>query len=55
MVYKKIFDAQLEGDLQHYDIAQILFKSLRHKYVYDQDDRMAWYEFVLDGEPCKPG
>ncbi len=55
VIYKKIYDPQIEGDLQHYDIAQILFKSLRHKYVFDPDEKGIWYEFIIDGEPCRKG
>jgi hypothetical protein len=52
VVYKKVYDMQLEGNLQHYDIAQILFKSLKHKYVYDSN---LWYEFIIEGDPLREG
>lgn len=48
MVYRKIFDRQVEGSLQHYDIAQILSKSLKHKYAFDIDNGGIWYEFILE-------
>lgn len=55
IIYKKIYDPQVEGNLQHYDIAEILFKSLHHKYAYDAEAGGVWYEFVIDGEPQKNG
>lgn len=54
-LYKKVYDMQLEGWLQHYDIAKILFKSLRHKYVYDVSGGGSWYEFIIDEDPKQPG
>lgn len=55
MVYGKIFDRQIEGSLQHYDVGQILFKSLRHKYAYDISNGGAWYEFILEEDPQSQG
>lgn len=55
IVYKKVYDTQLEGSLQHYDIAQILFKSLRHKFIYDDYEGGTWYEFILKEDMQKPG
>ena len=55
MVYKKIYDVQLEGSLQHYDIAKILHKSLRHKYKFDPANGGEWYEFILESDPQKSG
>ncbi len=55
MVFKKIYDPQMEGHLQHYDVAQILLKSLRHKYAYDTADGGIWYEFILPEEPHTQG
>jgi phage/plasmid-associated DNA primase len=54
-IYKKIYDPQIEGCLQHYDIAEILYKSLKYKYIYDPDNGGIWYEFILEGEPQKKG
>jgi len=51
ITYKRIYDPQLEGSLQHFDVAEILFKSLRHKYVYDRE----WYEFILEEDPKEHG
>lgn len=55
IVFKKVYDTQLEGSLQHYDIARILESSLRHKYAYDACDGGAWYEFILEEDPHKAG
>jgi phage/plasmid-associated DNA primase len=56
LLYKKIYDPQIEGKLEHYDIAELLFGILKHKYVYDSvDNKGTWYEFVIDGEPHKTG
>lgn len=55
IVLKQIYDPQLEGALQHYDIAKILKKSLQYKYVYDATDGGTWYEFILEGDISKPG
>jgi P4 family phage/plasmid primase-like protien len=56
LLYKKIYDPQIEGCLEHYDIAEIIFRILKNKYVYDRDENDGtWYEFVLDNEPCKTG
>ncbi len=51
MVGKKIYDIQVEGNLQHYDIAQILHKALRYKYAFDPAEGGVWYEFVTEEEP----
>jgi hypothetical protein len=55
MIFKKIYDPQMEGHLQHYDVAQILLKSLRHKYAYDTAEGGIWYEFILPEEPHTQG
>ncbi|MGL5936556.1 MAG: PriCT-2 domain-containing protein [Cetobacterium sp.] len=55
IVLKKIYDPQLEGSLQHYDIAKILQKSLTYKYVYDSSDGGVWYEFILEGDLSRQG
>lgn len=47
LIYKKIFDTTTEGNLQHYDIAQILSKVLLYKYAYDPSGYGIWYEFIL--------
>lgn len=55
MLFKKIYDRQTDGCLQHYDIAQVLYSSLRHKYAYNISNGGTWYEFILAGEPMMKG
>ena len=57
LLYKKIYDPSIEGILEHYDVAEILYIVLKDKYVYDKYDSMAgtWYEFILEHEPMKLG
>ncbi len=49
-IFKKIYDPQTEGKLQNYDVAELLYKSLRHKYVFDCSGKGTWYEFILPGD-----
>lgn len=58
MIYKQIYDIQTEGILEHYDIAELLHKMLKHKYVFDKEEGSpigCWYEFVIENEPQRPG
>lgn len=56
LLYKKIYDPQVEGNLEHYDIAEILFQVLKNKYVYDRVNGVStWFEFILENEPMKKG
>jgi phage/plasmid-associated DNA primase len=58
MLYKMVYDIQIEGQLGHYDIAKLLYRTLKDKYVYDQRDggtKGVWFEFVLSGEPQRDG
>lgn len=56
LLYKKIYDPQVEGNLEHYDVAEILFQVLKNKYVYDRACGVStWYEFILENEPMKTG
>lgn len=56
LLYKKIYDPQIEGNLEHYDIAEILFQVLKNKYVFDRVCGVpTWYEFILENEPMKTG
>ena len=46
------------GKLQHYMIAKILHIMLQNKFCVDVDTstkKYCWYEFVLPGQPMKPG
>jgi phage/plasmid-associated DNA primase len=55
IIYKKIYNPQLEGNLQHYDIATILHTTLKDKYVYDSSGTGIWYEFVINDDPQVQG
>lgn len=55
ILFKKIYDVYNEGQLQHYDVAEVLFKMLRHKYVFDSANGGKWYEFITPDEPHKKG
>jgi phage/plasmid-associated DNA primase len=57
LLYKKIYDPSVEGNLEHYDLAEILNMVLKDKYVYDKydGDGGSWYEFILENEPKKTG
>ena len=57
LLYQKIYDPTVEGQLEHYDSAEILYCVLKDKYVYDgyDDDGGSWYEFMLPGEPMMTG
>jgi phage/plasmid-associated DNA primase len=56
LLYKKIYDPQVEGNLEHYDVAEILYQVMKNKYVYDKDNGVStWYEFILENEPMKTG
>jgi phage/plasmid-associated DNA primase len=46
-VNQRIHASYKEGDLNHYDIAKILYECQQNKYVCDGG---IWYEFVLEGE-----
>lgn len=56
LLYKKIYSPDVEGNLEHYDVTEILYQVLKNKYVYDKSDGVGtWYEFILEGEPMKDG
>jgi phage/plasmid-associated DNA primase len=56
LLYKKIYDIDVEGTLEHYDIAEILYQVLQNKFVYDKAFGVpTWYEFILENEPLKLG
>jgi phage/plasmid-associated DNA primase len=58
LLYKKIYDPCVEGALEHYDLAEILYNVLKDKYVYDRTSAESlgtWYEFILEKEPMKTG
>lgn len=56
ILYKKIYDSSIEGILEHFDVAEILFTVLSNKYVFDRGcESGRWYEFMVDGEQMQPG
>lgn len=54
-----VYDSRKLGKAGHYDIAKILYKLLKHKFIIsgERSDRKnsAWYEFVTEGENYKDG
>jgi phage/plasmid-associated DNA primase len=56
LVFKNIYDPQVEGVFEHYDIAEILYQVLKNKFVYDKAHGVSkWYEFILENEPMQLG
>lgn len=56
LLYRKIYSPEVEGNLEHYDVAEILFQVLKNKYAFDRDNGVGtWYEFILEDEPKKIG
>ena len=57
LLYKKIYDPTIEGNLEHYDVAEVLYTVLKDKYIFDRynEEGGSWYEFILENEPMKPG
>lgn len=57
LLYKKIYDNTVEGQMEHYDCAEILYEVLKDKFIYDSTDGCggSWYEFILKEEPMKQG
>lgn len=56
--YTTIFDQTVDGTLKHYDIAALLYKCLKHKYIFskkDGDPNGIWYEFILDTDRHSKG
>jgi hypothetical protein len=47
-VNQRIHAEYKEGDLNHHDVAKILYECQQNKYVCDDG---IWYEFILEGEP----
>ena len=62
VLYKKVYESYKEGILNHSDVADLLVRLLKHKYVTDKPKngkKRLWYEFVdeedqhIDGELFK--
>ena len=55
-VVNKCYDSRTEGILEHFDVAEVLYASLKDKFVYDRDENGGtWYEFIIEGDQCKNG
>lgn len=58
IVWQMIMEPYREGHLSHADVALVLYKALKHKYITDipegEYDRV-WYEFVLDNDDYVEG
>ena len=57
LLYKKIYDTSVEGALEHFDVAEILYVVLKDKYIFDKynGEGGAWYEFMLENDTKKTG
>jgi phage/plasmid-associated DNA primase len=56
LLYKKIYAPEIEGNLEHFDVAEILYQVLKNKYCVDYDCGVeTWYEFILEDEPMVTG
>lgn len=58
LLYKKLYEPSVEGILEHFDVAEILYIVLKDKYIFDKygdDGGGSWYEFILDNEPQRIG
>jgi hypothetical protein len=58
ILYRKIYDIQTEGILEHYDIAELLYRMLSFKYNFDREEGSivgCWYEFIIEDEPQHKG
>jgi phage/plasmid-associated DNA primase len=58
LLFKKIYEPMVEGQMGHYDLAEVLHCILKDKYVYDRRDEegvSSWYEFILPNEPMVKG
>lgn len=55
LLYKRVYNTQLEGALQHYDIAWMLHRNCKDKYMFDNTNAGTWYEFILDKDPQMHG
>jgi hypothetical protein len=52
VVNNMVYKPQLEGSLQHFNVATILHLCQRHKFVYDNK---IWYEFMIKGDKIEDG
>lgn len=53
VLYSMVYEPYKEGKLNHADIAEILYRLLKHKYVTDTpkgSKKRTWYEFILEND-----
>jgi len=58
ILYNMVYEPYKEGILQHADIALILHKLLKHKFIVDKPaggKKLAWFEFVMEDDAYIPG
>ena len=56
LIRSKIYNPLLEGNLGHYNIAELLFKCLSDKFVFEaRGTHMVWYEFIHQSDPHRQG
>jgi len=58
VLLEKAYHYTKEGNLNHSDIAEILFILLQHKYINDiplGEKQNRWYEFILDDDEYEEG
>lgn len=54
VLYQMAYEPHKEGILSHSDIATLLHKLLKHKYITDYPEgekHLAWYEFIQENDP----
>lgn len=57
-IKRMVHDKAMEGFLDNADVAKLLHLLLKNKYVVDVpmgEQKFNWYEFIMEGEPQKPG
>jgi phage/plasmid-associated DNA primase len=58
VLYNMVYEDYSEGILPHSDVADILYRLLRYKYVTDYPEgekSRVWYEFILEDDEHIPG
>lgn len=55
---KMVYESYKDGMLSHADIAELIHKLLKHKFITDQppgERGMVWFEFIMDEDPHQDG
>lgn len=58
VAYNMVYESYKEGILSHSDIAELVYKLQRHKYVTDrpkEGKKRVWYEFITDDDSHQDG